>query len=237
MKALQAEPLLLQLQESLADARLSEAEKHALAQALEGSRPGDEIRRRLRNRAFELVRQRLVQGEAGAADLVHWLEGVVKTLDGGGASVARLQTRAYFSPGNACLEAVRQHLRRARRQVDICVFTISDDRISAEILALLERGLPVRLISDNDKTLDSGSDVERLGEAGAQVRLDRTSAHMHHKFALVDGEWLLNGSFNWTRSASDSNEENLVVSNDPELVRQFSARFESLWQQLQESRP
>lgn len=227
-----ADALLQQLQSSLDDARLSDDEKRALAQALEGSRPGDEIRRRLRNRAFELVRERLLAGDARAAELVKWLEGVAKVLDSGAGECSAIESRAYFSPGVACLEAIRLHLRRARRSLDICVFTVSDDRISAEVLAAQQRGVAVRMITDNDKEQDVGSDVERLRDAGIPVAIDMTSAHMHHKFALIDGEWLLNGSFNWTRSASERNEENLVATNDPELLRSFQRCFDDLWAAL-----
>lgn len=224
--------LLQQLQQSLEDVRLSDDEKRSLAQALDGSRPGDELRRRLRNRAFELVRERLLAGDARAAEMVKWLEGVAKVLDGGSQAQAAVESRAYFSPGIACLEAIRLHLRRARKSADICVFTVSDDRISSEIVAAHERGVAVRLITDNDKEADAGSDVERLRDAGIPVAIDMTSAHMHHKFALVDGEWLLNGSFNWTRSASERNEENLVATNDPVLLKDFQQCFDALWRAL-----
>lgn len=227
-----ADVLLLQLQSSLEDVRLSDDEKRSLAHALEGSRPGDEIRRRLRNRAFELVRERLLAGDTRAAELVKWLEGVAKVLDSGGGRFSEVENRAYFSPGSECLDTIRQHVRRARRKLEVCVFTVSDDRISSEMLAAHQRGVVVRLITDNDKELDAGSDVDRLRDAGVLVAVDRTSAHMHHKFALVDREWLLSGSFNWTRSASENNEENLVASNDPDLVRQFERRFDLLWGRL-----
>jgi len=90
----------------------------------------------------------------------------------------------------------------------------------------------VRIVTDNDKEFDAGSDIAQLRQAGVPVAVDRTDAHMHHKFALFDGTWLLNGSYNWTRSAAQFNEENLVVHNDPGLVRQFQAQFDTLWTRL-----
>jgi mitochondrial cardiolipin hydrolase len=87
----------------------------------------------------------------------------------------------------------------------------------------------VRIISDDDKRFDAGSDIAQLADAGIPIALDDTKAHMHHKFALIDQRWLLNGSFNWTRSASTSNDENLVVTNDPQQLRSFAAQFEALW--------
>jgi phosphatidylserine/phosphatidylglycerophosphate/cardiolipin synthase-like enzyme len=76
---------------------------------------------------------------------------------------------------------------------------------------------------------DNGSDVRALARAGVPVRIDNTDAHMHHKFALFDQRWLLNGSYNWTRSAAEHNEENLVLCNDASLLRQFQGAFETMW--------
>jgi cardiolipin hydrolase len=58
---------------------------------------------------------------------------------------------------------------------------------------------------------------------------------MHHKFALFDGKRLLTGSFNWTRSASEQNEENMIVTPDPVLVAAFQGRFEALWNKLRDA--
>jgi cardiolipin hydrolase len=44
-----------------------------------------------------------------------------------------------------------------------------------------------------------------------------------------DGSACLTGSFNWTRAAVLSNHENVVLSNDPAVVEQFTAEFNKLW--------
>lgn len=143
---------------------------------------------------------------------------------------AASESRAYFSPGDGCLKAIRACFDEARETADVCVFTITDDRIRESMVAAQRRGVAVRVISDNDKSLDEGSDIEPLRRAGVEVRLDETEAHMHHKFAVFDGRRLLNGSYNWTRSAANYNEENVIVTDDAALVRAFSAEFERLWE-------
>lgn len=219
--------LLARLEASLADLRLADDEKRALVAALREASPPEEGLRQLRNRAFELVRGHVADADALA--LLKWLEGVVRALDVGRAPVGVVRTEVFFSPGQDCLNLIQRHLRGAGRRLDLCVFTISDDRIAAEILAAHRRGVAVRLLTDDEKESDAGSDIARLRAAGIPTAVDRSAAHMHHKFAIVDGAWLLNGSYNWTRSACDFNEENLVVSNDPALVGQFAERFERLW--------
>lgn len=52
---------------------------------------------------------------------------------------------------------------------------------------------------------------------------------MHHKFALVDDELLLSGSFNWTRQAITGNHENLLLTADPDVVDLYVREFEKLW--------
>ena len=51
---------------------------------------------------------------------------------------------------------------------------------------------------------------------------------MHHKFAIFDASVLLNGSYNWTRSAFQSNRENLVTTHTS-LVTKFAKAFDAMW--------
>ena len=55
---------------------------------------------------------------------------------------------------------------------------------------------------------------------------------MHHKFAVVDGRKLVSGSFNWTMQAVMGNKENVIVTEDPDVVGPFVDMFELLWEEL-----
>ena len=113
--------------------------------------------------------------------------------------------------------------------MSICVFTITDNRISSTIERAHRRGVDFRIITDDDKTMDAGSDIMRLDELGIPIRTDKTKFHMHHKFAIFDDSLLVSGSYNWTRSAADYNEENIIATDHPELVGQFEELFNHLW--------
>lgn len=222
--------VLSYLEASIADLRLSDDERRELVSMLRGMAAPEESLRRVRNRAFEMIRARLDQSDTLA--LIKWLDGVARAIDNVREPAGDVCSEAFFSPGEDCLRAIQKRLRAARRSIDICVFTLSDDRITEEVLAAHRRAVQVRLITDNDKKFDAGSDIDTLRRAGIAVAVDRTSAHMHHKFAVFDKQWLINGSYNWTRSACEFNEENLVVTNDTVLVRGFSAQFLMLWETL-----
>ncbi len=141
-------------------------------------------------------------------------------------------SHAFFSPGPDCLGHIVERFRNARHSVDVCVFTITDDRIAGTMLETHRRGVRVRIVTDNDKAGDLGSDIERLEAAGIATKIDRTPYHMHHKFAIFDGTRLVNGSYNWTRGAAEQNAENLIDTGDAELVAAFQRQFDTLWAKL-----
>jgi mitochondrial cardiolipin hydrolase len=218
------------LRATLQDGRLSRSERQALSEVLQEASLDSSRLAQLRARAFALAKERSTDPRAREA--LDWVEDLVKLLWQQTTEAAAPGARAYFSPGSSCLSAIVDQLERARRSADICVFTITDDRIARAILEAHSRRVALRIITDNDKQFDGGSDVARLRDAGIALRVDETEHHMHHKYAVLDGATLLNGSYNWTRSASEFNEENLIVTSEVGLVRTFSAHFDGLWRSL-----
>lgn len=214
---------------TLEDHKLSRGERHALKEVVQEQGLDHEGYAFWRNRAFSVAREMLA-GEENFAILA-WLEDVVRLLHPvapGSPGIAKVR----FSPGPACLDAIREQLHRAQRSVDICVFTITDDRLAEAILEARARGVAVRIATDDEKSHDRGSDVMRLAQAGIETRVDRSRHHMHHKFAVFDAASLVTGSYNWTRSAAEHNQENVLVTDDARLVVPYREMFDRIWDRL-----
>ncbi len=219
------------LQQTLDDYRLTRGERRALGEVLAGltERELGEVQRE----AFDLAR---AAAEGRHADeILTWLEDVVKLLrrstekDGAGSP----RHDVSFSPDHPCAEHIVGLVRQARSHIDVCVFTITDNRISEALIDAHRRGIQLRVITDNEKQNDAGSDVRELGHAGIEVRIDQSPHHMHHKFAIFDQRRLLTGSYNWTRSAAADNRENFLVTNAAGLVDAYQQQFESLWREFE----
>jgi len=215
-----------QLRDSLQDMKLDDREREELRQL--GSALRQDQIYYLRNRAFDLVRELIRDDQRHAEPALKWLEQVIRTLEAM-LTPAGNAASACFSPGENCRHKIAELCHDARKSLDICVFTIADDRITEAILRCHARGVAVRIISDDEKRYDQGSDIDRFLAAGIPVRLDCSPAHMHHKFAIFDRRWLLNGSFNWTRSASNVNAENLLVVDNGALLEAYQREFDKLW--------
>ena len=219
-----------QLRESFADLNLDNAERDELREL--GTILDPERTRFLRNRAFDLVRQIVTDNDLDKTMLLQalkWLEQVNKTLNLS-LEQQRITSQAYFTPGNDCRNEIIALCQSARHFIDVCVFTISDDKLSDALITSYKRGVKIRIVTDNDKQYDLGSDIADLLNAGIPLRTDHTPGHMHHKFAIFDRHILLNGSFNWTSSATNSNKENLLTTDNPALIKGYLAEFEKLWE-------
>ncbi|GAB2962396.1 phospholipase D-like domain-containing protein [Hymenobacter coalescens] len=218
--------LLSRFRLALHDATLSADEARLLRReaATFGEQGGDVTQ--LRRQVFELAKEFV--GTPLDKAIINWLAGATALLPGAEAA----SPQVFFSPGEACVNAIRRFIGQAAHHLDVCVFTVADDRLTEALLAAHRRGVRVRLLTDNDKLLDRGSDVRELHRAGVPVRVDHTADHMHHKFAVADHHAVLTGSYNWTRSAALYNLENLLITDDPVVVQPYDREFERLWEQM-----
>lgn len=218
------------LRDSVADAHLAGAEREHLTAWVLKHLHTDADRNAARKRAFAAATAAVADRDP--AKVLEWLEDVLKVFNGLHGPAPEAACSAFFSPGPDCLGQIVNRFFNSRRTVDVCVFTITDDRVAGAMLDAHRRGVKLRVVTDDQKAADLGSDIERLHHAGVPTKADRSPFHMHHKFAIFDGARLLNGSYNWTRGAAEQNCENLIDTGDARLVSAFQKQFDTLWAKL-----
>ena len=217
------------LSQSFVDKRISDTEKEAIAQWVDPYRTDDQSLGVLRAALFRFAREASQTPEQ--AQIIEWLGQTSRLLLPKPRKGAD-SSSALFAPEDGIAERIAGLFHDSKLSAKVCVFTITDDRITDSILAAHNRGIAIRILTDNLKSLDLGSDVERLEKAGIPVVRDHTEAHMHHKFAIFDGTTLANGSYNWTRSAGALNQENLVITHEAPLISEFDKYFDRMWEKL-----
>jgi mitochondrial cardiolipin hydrolase len=217
------------LRQSIEDEVLSKSERKSLKELINENPLDDHQMNVLRSKIYELANEK-VNGQ-NYNFILDWVKSVNSAL-------LRPQPNAvsdvYFSPGETCRNVILNQINSAINELNICVFTISDDLISDSILTAHKQGKYVRIITDNDKSHDEGSDIAQLARAGVKVKMDRTEYHMHHKFMVADQRAVITGSYNWTRSAAKFNQENIVLSQDAGLIKSYLKEFEQLWKVMED---
>jgi phosphatidylserine/phosphatidylglycerophosphate/cardiolipin synthase-like enzyme len=215
------------------DGKLSRAEAAALRDRLRDEALDVAELRRLRQQLFLAARGSLV--DPGGKAALGWVEEVVEVLDKARPprAVSSRLGEVLFTPHDDVVGRLRSLIKRAGRTLDVCVYTITDNRLARPIRDAHRRGVSVRIVTECSKIDALGSDIEFLADAGIPVKMDSEAfALMHHKFALFDSAVVATGSYNWTRGAAEENWENLIVTDDERLVGPFAKEFERLWSGL-----
>jgi phosphatidylserine/phosphatidylglycerophosphate/cardiolipin synthase-like enzyme len=82
------------------------------------------------------------------------------------------------------------------------------------------------VILDKSQQSENYSALPRLLAARVPTWIDAAHQIAHNKIMIIDGETVITGSFNFTRSAEDHNAENLLVIIDKALAARYEANFQ-----------
>ena len=145
---------------------------------------------------------------------------------------------------------IGRSLAVATRQIDLALFVFSDQALSNGLEALHQRGVQVRALIESGFAFRSYSEaLDMLGVAmpDQKCRLElgnqpwrRAIASvgtptlpegdlLHHKFAIIDAMRVVTGSQNWSAAANHSNDEDLLVIDNPTVASHFQREFERLY--------
>jgi phosphatidylserine/phosphatidylglycerophosphate/cardiolipin synthase-like enzyme len=215
------------LKQSLEDDFFSKSERKSLKSMMAEKPLDDHQLTFIRSKIYELANEKVTP--ENYRFILEWIKNATSAM----VSQPTSTSETYFSPGDACRNAIINQIRMSVNYLQICVFTISDDPISEAIATAHKRGIDIKIITDNDKSHDEGSDIARLAKQGIAVKMDRTANHMHHKFMVADGKAVITGSYNWTRSAALYNHENVLLTKDAGAVKSFLKQFDLLWKEME----
>ena len=119
-----------------------------------------------------------------------------------------------------------------RETLDIAAFELNSEPITAAILAAQQRGVAVRIVTDDEHGLEDESDpqLRNLRAAGIALVDDGRSGLMHNKFMILDGRSLWTGSWNYTVNGSYRNNNNALVLEDEGVAAVFQREFDEMFE-------
>lgn len=140
------------------------------------------------------------------------------------------QVEVYFAPEDGASRRIVELLRQAQRGVDFMAFSFTSEPLAAAMAESVQAGVPIRGLMDISGANAVGSEFANLIESGVDVRRMEAEGRMHHKVILIDDELVITGSYNFTRSAEEQNDENLLVIHHPGLTEQYLIEFSRLYE-------
>jgi len=137
----------------------------------------------------------------------------------------------YFSPNRGAADVLIGFIDRCENTIDVAVYCITHDIICDSLIAAHKRGVKIRVITDTTQAAGKYSDDEKIESAGIPVLRGGKAwrSSMHNKFIIGDSSAIGTGSFNWSKNADKSNDENFVIIRLLYVVKEFQKEFDSLW--------
>jgi len=142
---------------------------------------------------------------------------------------ALAKTEVYFSLYDDPEAVIIKNINAAEEFIGIAMYTFTDIEISQAILEAKDRGINIKIYLDRSQVKAKYSRSRYFVQNGIEVRISSNSYIMHNKFAVIDNEIVITGSYNWTASAGERNDENLLVIDDNYVVKRYQDQFNNLW--------
>lgn len=136
--------------------------------------------------------------------------------------------QAYFSQIRS---KIIPYLNQAKEEVVIAMAWFTSAELFDALLSCLERRVKVELILlDNAiNYMYYAPDFNLFIKAGGHLRIANSSVgFMHHKFCVIDNKIAITGSYNWTYYAETRNVENIVITDNLEIVNLYLMEYKRL---------
>lgn len=136
--------------------------------------------------------------------------------------------KAYFS---GIRNRIIPCLDNATKKIQVAMAWFTSNELFEALINALNRDVDVELILlDNAiNYMYYAPDFNEFIEAGGKLRIAGPEVgFMHHKFCVIDDSLAITGSYNWTYYAETRNVENIVISDNSDIVMLFSDEFQRL---------
>ena len=159
--------------------------------------------------------------------------------------IGKTTIKVLFSPDNDPDDDLLKTVAAADSSLDIMMFTFGSN--SPLLAAVINRFNAVKYVDKRptgepkvrirvgleSQQAQYWSVYQTFKKLGIPVKLEADStAKLHHKVAIIDGDRVILGSYNWTLSANDENDENTMIVKNPAIAAMFTEAFNELWDKV-----
>jgi len=172
------------------------------------------------NRMFE-------QGLLGPND--HAIPFPIVKVDG--ASI-----RTYFSPKGGTKQAILETLGRAKKSIRFATFSVTDRDIQEMLITKVRQGVTVEGIFDGCM-ISQYSVYQELLTRNIPVMIDGNQALLHSKTFIIDRQVVITGSYNFSMSAEERNNENTLIITSSKVAGFYEQEHKRLKQASERNNP
>jgi phosphatidylserine/phosphatidylglycerophosphate/cardiolipin synthase-like enzyme len=139
------------------------------------------------------------------------------------------EIEVYFSPQDKPSNRIIQLIDSSKSYVYVPTFLITHAEISQALIRAKHRGVDVRVIIDANSTSTRNSKHTILRKEGILLKTENYAGKLHSKTIIIDDEYLISGSMNFSNSGENKNDENLLIIKNSKIAKMHKEFFLYLW--------
>jgi phosphatidylserine/phosphatidylglycerophosphate/cardiolipin synthase-like enzyme len=137
-----------------------------------------------------------------------------------------VQVENYFAPEDDVGEKIVARLEEAQKSIYFMAFSFTDERMGRVIVDKAKAGVKVGGVFEKRGSDTKDSEYGLLHDSKLDVLVDGNPYILHHKVFIIDEQVVVLGSFNFSKSADTSNDENVLIVHDPGLAARYLEEYQ-----------
>jgi len=148
-------------------------------------------------------------------------------------SSAFAEVETLFSPGRSIKEHLLKEVESTASTLELAVHDISSFDFAQVLLHAKQRGVKVRITADSKQVQMKSSKITYLINQGIPVKVlgGKEKGLMNHRFAILDGQRVITGSYNWAETSQRGNYDSLLILKESGVVASYQREFDRLWRE------
>ncbi len=131
-----------------------------------------------------------------------------------------------------CAKLLISNINQAKKTIYGAIYSLTSRDIAKALIAQSENNVKIYLKIDKEQGNFTYTKVliKMMQNAGIKIIYIpmKKGDHMHNKFAVIDKQVVITGSFNWTLNASKDNYENIVSIKSEKVADQYIKAWKKL---------
>lgn len=153
------------------------------------------------------------------------------TLDQQVVTVNGSRIVVVFTSEDPALEnAIVPIVKSATRSIRFLAFSFTDYPLADAMSQRFKAGVDVAGVFETVGSETEASELRTLMCRSVPVKQDGNPSFLHDKLIVVDEQIVITGSLNFSTNAEESNDENVIIIDNPEIARLYLQNFDGVWQ-------
>lgn len=152
-----------------------------------------------------------------------------------------LADELYLMPRDSklAINSLLKHIKEAKKEIRIAIYSFTNREISKALRDAAKKNVAIYIIYDKESNEDTDKstigylaklqNIEVCTLSGTFSKNGKYVGKMHSKMVVIDDNFLILGSANWSKSAFENNYETLLITENKDFIAKSQKELNRMW--------